>query len=1098
MRPASVGGLDRRDCSGSRVVGHGGRQVCGASMKGRMKQRVSHKKRWLGAPRGLPVVLAVAGLVLAAALLAAQPAWAVSPSQLVQQPGVVAEPTQPIDVVVVLDDSGSMATCWPWPREGLPFSPPCGFPSENPPSDPDVLRYSAARLLLQLADDDDRLAVVRFDSVAEGIGALAGLVRVGDGANRSQLAATIQPPTDYLPRGYTRIDLGLELAIQLLQAGREPGRTQYVLLLTDGEPTEPGNALGQKERITAQLATLHSEGVLVFPVVLCNSEAGCSGEFLAEQFGEGGINEAKTAQELLTVFSDIVTRMKPDRSLIATRNPAGSLQFTTRPEHGVQSVAVVTPRNGLLGLRRDDAPVLTSNALNDPNIDLNVLTSESLAAGAWVADTADASGFVVVQAASYPQLINPPPSLADSPASVRYYPAGKSPLLLARANGPGASEPLLLNGETTMPVFGQDNLRALILADEPASVRLQLGADVMPLQLARSFRLEARPDLPRAEAIWPQPGNPGLLADGRARLQVAFSGGANVTDLAATAYVLESSTNGDQPLAYQANLTCDGQSCTDENFHPVDGRSYEVTFVLQGQLDGVRFSDWAKTELALAPAVYLRGLPAELDLSTMPADGWPVELGSGTLEEIGALTAALVLRSVATGEEMTGVALDFVKDVPEEGVTATTLHIDGLDTLRPGDYEGEIVLSATSPAGLPMDVNIRPGALLPVTLSVPRPLAQLDTQAVDFGEVLFDTSPNFRLDHENLVPLVFAGKPFPVSATLVESSCANVTVVTGEVVERDGRWLLPVRLSSAGPVLPTTCTGAVALGGPNDDYDVRPAQLAFQSRVASVEWSIVSGDLHLPDFQDAGGRVATTVLVRFNGKTPFVIQAEELQGAGSVAGADASAAPVNLTAEAVDIPVVEISGPPNEAGLYEVPLTLIARQTIPGDRLRGTFYSGQIKLSIAGLPGDTQSVNFSFRSPSLYQRYVAPIVVPVYSLPWVLCTGPLTLLIVLVVVARVRGRGFDETEVEQAAAAAAMQLSPPSNVNAPPLPLPSAIAARSEVAWGSSEWGGAWGPGGAQGGPGEPLPGATVQGTHTAYPNGAGPKPTVDPWTNSW
>ena len=758
-----------------------------------MKQRVLRTMVWTGG-------WLAAALVVAVAVLIARPVQAVAPSQLVQPSGPVAEPTQPVDVVVVLDDSGSMAMCWPWPREGLPFAPPCHSPSENPPSDPDELRYSAARLLLQLADADDRMAVVRFDSVAEGIGALGSLVRVGDEANRSQLAATIQPPTDYLPRGYTRIDLGLDLAIQLLEAGAEPGRTQYVLLLTDGEPTEPGNALGQKERITSQLATLRGDGVLVFPVVLCNGGAGCSGEFLREQFGDAGVNEAKTAQDLLRVFSDIVTRMKPDRSLITTRNPAGNLQFTTRPEHGVQSVAVVTPRDGLLGLRRDDAPILTRNALNDPNIDLNVLSSSNIAAGAWTADTVDSSGFIMVQAASYPQLINPPPSLADSPASVRYYPAGKPPLLLARANGPGANEPLLLNGETTMPVFGQNNLRALILADEATRVRLQLGADVMPLQLARSFTLEARADLPHAEVIWPQPDNAGLLSDGRARLQVAFSGGANVTDMAATVYVLEATD--DAPLAYEANLTCDGQSCHDENFHPEDGRSYEVTFVVQGQVDGVRFSDWAKAELALAPAVYLRGLPSQLDLSTMPADGWPVELGSGTLEDIGTLAASLVLRNAATGEEVSTVALDFVKDVPEEGVTTTTLHIDGLETLRPGDYEGEIVLSATSPAGLPMDVNIRPGALLPVSLNVPRPLAQLDTQAVDFGEVMFDTSPNFRLNQENLVPLAFAGKPFPVSAELTESSCDNVSVVTGEVVERDGRMLLPVRLTSAGPVLP--------------------------------------------------------------------------------------------------------------------------------------------------------------------------------------------------------------------------------------------------------------------------------------------------------
>src|SRR5690606_1522999 len=142
------------------------------------------------------IVLVALGLVisvrLASPTLRAAPRLAETASitpQLVEQPAVTAAPTQPIDVVVVLDDSGSMATCWPWPQGAPPFEPPCRFPSENPPSDPEELRYSAARLLLQLADDDDRMAVVRFDTIAEGVGALGALQRVGDGANRSQLAA---------------------------------------------------------------------------------------------------------------------------------------------------------------------------------------------------------------------------------------------------------------------------------------------------------------------------------------------------------------------------------------------------------------------------------------------------------------------------------------------------------------------------------------------------------------------------------------------------------------------------------------------------------------------------------------------------------------------------------------------------------------------------------------------------------------------------------------------------------------------------------------------------------------------------------------------
>jgi hypothetical protein len=287
--------------------------------------------------------------------------------------------------------------------------------------------------------------------------------------------------------------------------------------------------------------------------------------------------------------------------------------------------------------------------------------------------------------------------------------------------------------------------------------------------------------------------------------------------------------------------------------------------------------------------------------------------------------------------------------------------------------------------------------------------------------------------------------------------------------------------------MPATCQGSVVLRGPNGDYDVTPAQFDWQARIASVEWSIVSGDLHLGDLQDVGARAQETVLVRFNGKTPFVIQLVGLEGAGATLGNESDTMVTPLGTEQIDVPSVEINGPPNEAGLYEVPLTMIARQAVPGDQLRGTLYTGQMQLAIAGLPNDTKTVKFNFRSPSLYQRYVAPIVVPVYSMPVVLCTGPLTLLILLVVVARLRSRGFDEDEIEQAAVAATRQAIARTSVPEPTVALPTAATSRPEVAWGSGEFGNAWGNGGSA----EP--------SLSGYANGASIKPSSgDPWTSSW
>ncbi len=154
--------------------------------------------------------------------------------------------------------------------------------------------------------------------------------------------------------------------------------------------------------------------------------------------------------------------------------------------------------------------------------------------------------------------------------------------------------------------------------------------------------------------------------------------------------------------------------------------------------------------------------------------------------------------------------------------------------------------------------------------------------------------------------------------------------------------------------------------------------------------------------------------MRFSGKTPFVMEMDDIHAAGSNVP---DGAPSTLASDYIDVPPVEVSGPPLEDGTYLVPITFIARQAIPHDALRGSFYTGQMGLRIAGLDDAAKPVDIAFRSPSPYQRYVAPIVVPVYSMPWLLCTAPLTLLLLLVVVARTRGRGFDQDEEEQAAMA---------------------------------------------------------------------------------
>lgn len=938
--------------------------------------------------------------------------------------------TQPIDVIVLLDDSGSMATCWPWPQDRPPFSPPCGWGSDNPPSDPDALRYSAARLLVQLADDADRIAVIRFDNQAEGVGAAGTLQPVGAGENRRRLAEALQPPDDYFRRGYTRIDLGLQSAIDLLRNARQPGRSQYVLLLTDGEPSQQLGVGNQRERINAEIGLLKDAGVTVFPVVLCNPTAGCAGEFLRDRFAESGVREAKNGQDLVRIFSEIFATMKSDRSILTGRSADGALEFTTRAQHGVRQITLVTPSGGLRNVQSDEAAVGAQPAMNDPHIDLNVITGEALGkGGTWRIETSDFSGFAVVQTNSYPQLINPPPSVGSSPASTRYYPAGKPLLLLARSSGPGAGEPLLYNGKTPLPAFGESDLRMLLLTDDVDTIRLQVGSDAKPLQLLRTFTLEARRDLPQIQVLSPSGNNNGMREDGRARLQVGFGGNTPLQNVAATVLVTDESNDaqGGGKLVYQASMTCLERTCINEEFTPGDGRSYKVTYIVQAQQDGLRFSDWAQTNLGLKPAVYVRGVEPAFDLAQMPTDGWPLELSSGTTEEIGNLVASLSLRRLESDEKAIGINLNFAVDVPEEGINSATLLVEGLENLRPGTYEGEIVLDVQSPTGRPMDVDIRPLKRMALSYFVPRPAAHLDNDQLNFGETLFDTSPNFRLGEELMLPLTFERRPFDFQVTLQESSCPNMNIVADTLQLQDnGRALLPLQLASRDPVQPGLCSGTLLLSGPTDDYDVFPNEVAWQMRVNNVEWSIISTALNLGTFQDAGTQIQATLLVRYDGKTPFVLQMEDIHAEGQMQEEE-----VKLNRTQIEMPPVEVAGPPTNAGIYEVPATFIARQPIVFDPLRGTFYNGELNIGVVGLQSEPRVIGLSFVSPGLAQRYLLPYLLPVYSMPWLICTGPLTFFLMLIGLARFRGRDINEDALDDAAMVSTFAAQPETLASVP-------------------------------------------------------------------
>ncbi len=938
-----------------------------------------------------------------------------------------------IDVVIVLDDSGSMATCWPW--SDAPRRDNCR-PAENPPSDPYDLRYSAARLLMQLADAEDRVAIVRFNAETQDL--IGRLQPLGPRNNRQSLLATVQPPDDYTRAGgYTRIDLGMGRAVQILKAASGPPRPRYVILLTDGVPTQEGPR-SQDQATQHAMTELEQLGAQVFPIFLCNEKAGCPDDSFVKRTMGKVPDKAKTAQELLQIFSAVFARMKPDLHVVDRRNAAGDIEFTIREAHGAQQLILVAENGGLIALKRNGNPETVSRAFQDSNILMNVVEAGKLAAGVWTMTTKGDSSFVVAQTATVPELVYPPPATPGSAVAPHYAPAGKPVLIVARVAGPGSSEPLKLNDMTYLEPFAPgDPLRWTILPG-PGDLTLQVGEDAGPLQIRRTFRVATRAELPTALVLAPAT-DAACLPDESCPLKVGFGPGAEVADLQAMVYVRDETQNG--RLVYSAPMTCVGRECTDsaQAFKRESGHTYTIRFLLRGRVGGALFGDWAESNLAIAPAVYLRGLPPTLNLKTQPAGGWPITIVAGAAEDLGQLWATIALTRTNDNKPVSDVQVNFTARISGAGEQPASLQIALPAGLRPGVYEGLLSFATDKPAA---GRNVRLPAPIPVSLNLPRPVAQIATAAVDFGAVTFDTSPNFRVNETVYVPVAFDEAPFNLKVEPISGSCPGLDLIAGPPEAYGQAYRLPLTLRSSEPIAPQTCTGTLALRGPTEDYDVSPATpLSWHLVIPAVEWEITGvrqgranvSVANMGSLGKAGERASATLVVRYTGKPPFSLQLSDLQAATEQANIVIGRNELDLVAASA----VQSADAVNE---YHVPIELLVRKSLPyasslARWLGGADYSGILKLQVVGLPGSQiQEVRFRLHNPSLYQRYVQPF----YRL-WLpgIVTIPLSIVIPLLLVVLIWKRRKDAS-IERL-----MRRAGPQAWTAAPAALPAAAARQS-------------------------------------------------------
>lgn len=942
----------------------------------------------------------------------------------------------PIDVLLVLDDSGSMATCWPWGDDPVRRTDDCARYGQSAPSDLASLRYSAAKLLVQLADDDDRIMVIRFDSTVEAVGATA-FQRVGGPDSRRQIISSLNPPASYDQRGYTRIDLGLAEAVKIFHTQGSAERQRYVLFLTDGTPTHP-QKVPQDTAIADSASQLGALGVQIFPVALCSPDnTACPKAFLERLLG--ATQEARQAQDLLRVFSEIFTRMKPTLHIVDYangQNGDGDLELQIRQVHGARQLNVVTTRDGFSALLRDGSPQSPQLALQDGNIAVHSIESSVLPDGRWTVKAQENTSFVVAKTETYPRLIHPVPSVPGSASAPRYVPRGKAPLILASTFGPGAGEPLIYNGTTPLQSLTPDKTAFwTALPTEDRAFTIQVGNDTQPLQIKREFQLTARDNLPTAQTSLPA-----CVPETDCLLTVDFSPGAEIVDPQGAVYVVEQQEGAGgvtETPVYAKPMTCAQRQCSDQGFRAEEGHVYKIRYLVNASSGGVRYSDWAEVDLAMQPAIYVRGLTTPLNIVDQPENGWPVTIISRTTEDLGRLTATLQLTRKEDGGAITTMSSPFSVDIRGAGEQQSTLRIIGGDTLRPGTYEGTLEFSVENQ---PSGEQVKLPAPVPISFTLSKPTATIDLQDLDFGQVPFDPAVTFRVDQTLPVTVTFTGATFPISATLTTSSCDELSLSTNLKADPASRSAqLELRLQSDVPIQPKTCKGQIDLtpAVPNPgDYDLLPAiPRTWQIKIIPIGWELLGFEqdgqivdtLTFPDIVEAGQEHPATLIIDYTGPPGFLLDSLDFTEL-SEGLKDGDLTLRTSTAQ-------PIKDQPNR---YRVPVWLVAQQSPAHGPIRGWWHHGVIPLRISQLPSQpAQNVSFSFYAPSWPDRYIFPpilTVVGLYKL-WLpgACIWPLTIVPIFLFTR------YRKAAKVRAVAAANSQQNPPQQDDPIPAPPPPPI-----------------------------------------------------------
>ncbi len=867
--------------------------------------------------------------------------------QAAAQPMPQASPPDSVDVVLLIDDSGSMSDWWADGR--------------RPPNDPDGLRHSAARLFIDLARPGDRIAVISFHTTPTGYGAAAegGFNVIADQASRDQLKAEIVQPTepeDPMER-LTDMRLALRMAQDIFR--RNPGKNRrFIVFLTDGRPYPPE----QRPELFQVIKELGEAGIPIFPILLGDDTDPKVAERMAVDT-QSVVQHVDNPSGLLRAYATIYSYIQRNRYIDVLDLVGGQVGTAkTSEEQGVTTLSIVLPKtreapSAFADLTLDGTSILgeerlsngaTLSRVTDVHYEMITISNNSPLVGEWVArarQAAGASGLVVAESVTTIDLAYPRPAPgADSTATPRYYPVGKPVFLgatvqrdgvlmtglslLARVEG--VQYPMATEGLTK-----EGSLYWAIIPPKPGTqpgqrtrVQIQIGDQVTPLRLQKEFVLEAG-EFPPLVADSPTERADGLVEGGRLRLRVHFEGPEPPPEAEVEAIIQDLNTGDITRIA----LPCAAGACEDQSFTPVQGRQYRVLFLATATTaDGVLYNDFAEGSLTMRDALRLESLPAILDLGRVPLyqDSVERELTlSAYTEQPFQLKARVEIQSDTPGVRPGRLTVSLARPTHEGGNRyKSLLTISGFDQLAPGRYTGTITFDAGK------DLDVQP-ASVPLKFTIPEPEIRLSMpSSIDLGEIRQPREPReFKITAE-----FTEGTPSEVEGILTNLTrdgqpvdASRFTVLVGQAIPQgdDGRtFVIPVQLTAIARPPAGVYQGEIVFSSPSGlSIEPRRVQVIFNVPQPELILSL-SGDVL--DFGDVADLTQPTS-VPIHVKLTYMDSPPRIEVALSDvrhSGGDLRAASA-LTAR---IGVIQ-----EEGDGYRMPILLSAEGKVPPGLYQGTI-----------------------------------------------------------------------------------------------------------------------------------------------------------------